>query len=1113
MFGRRLLLLLLLLLLPAAVVFMQDDGPSPTLEITGVNANNLPTVLVNASILDRLGQPVRDLQPADIIISGELEDIARVVDVQNVQDDNLPLALVLVIDTSSSMSGSPIDSAKEAARLFVDAVGDADSVAILTFDTDVRLRQDFTTDKDTLRSVIDALPFGGQTALYDAGLDGVDLAANSGNPRRAVILLSDGAEFGGVSDAARGAAIEEATIRGVPVYTIGLGFGIDRTYLQELSAATNARNYESPTPEELPQIYAEIANLLRTQYVITLEMDVPADGTEYELTLQAETDQGVTNEATATVRAPIPVPLVDLDGIPADITEVTEVTINVLADDALTSVTAQIDESEPLTFGEPPYTLTIDPELLLPGEHTITVTAIDENGDTGTDTATFNVGALPSRVTISPDLSGVEISQPTDITVEVTGQTPAESIAITLGDQTAELSGDAALLSQPTTFTIDPSLLQPGAQTLSVSVTNAGGVTSTVEQSVTIAALPSDVVISPDLTGVEIIEPVDITIDSTGQTAAETVTVTLGEETVTFDETPATFTIDPMAQQPGQQTLTVELTNAGGVTTTAEQTLTIGALPTSFTIMGIEDGDVFEAIFGPDDAITALVEITESQTDVTQVSYSVDGQTVDTQTSAPFVLNLPVNDIGAGQKTLTVDVTNAGGVTSSETVTFEVRFLPTPTPTIDFQATADAQATSDAFIAATNAEATAIGIATADALATSDAVATSDAQATGTVEAQATSAAVMTADANATGTAVIQQQEQATQDAQATAQAEEQQATADAQATQQAEEQQATQDAQATQQAEEQQATQDADATEQTSAANMRATQDVRTMTAQARDTESAANTIATRAALATQDASATENALSTLNALDTATAVSRLTEEARLTESVSGNVQVTDDAQATETSEAELQATQDALATVDAQATETSEAELQATQDALATVDAQATETSEAELQATQDALATVDAQATETSEAGLQATQDALATVDAQATESASVAQVSTADAAATNDAQATLDAEASLTAEPTLTPTVVPSETPEATEELTAEADATGSPARPTVAPLTEESTDEGTETSDNTALIVAGVACAAAALLLLLVLLLLRRRGRNNQPPASTVQRRR
>ena len=57
------------------------------------------------------------------------------------------------------------------------------------------------------------------------------------------------------------------------------------------------------TPEELEAIFSELANLLRTQYEVILEVDVPLDGTTYDLELEVETDEGVAS-ATGRLRAP-----------------------------------------------------------------------------------------------------------------------------------------------------------------------------------------------------------------------------------------------------------------------------------------------------------------------------------------------------------------------------------------------------------------------------------------------------------------------------------------------------------------------------------------------------------------------------------------------------------------------------------------------------------------------------------------------------------------------------------------------------------------------------------------------------------------------------------------
>jgi hypothetical protein len=230
--------------------------------------------------------------------------------------------------------------------------------------------------------VIAGLNARGETALYQGAYDAVEVAAASPTPRRALILLSDGAEYGGESEVGRDAAAARALELGVPVYTIGLGFGIDRTYLNSLSSATGSQYYESPAPEELTQIYTDLAAKLRSQYVITLETDLPLDGTQYTLALRVTTPNG-TADAAATLRAPIPVPILQLPELTDPLTETTEIRATLLADDPVESVSFQINDDEPVITSADSPAISIDPVGYLPGDYLLTVSATDEDGDTG----------------------------------------------------------------------------------------------------------------------------------------------------------------------------------------------------------------------------------------------------------------------------------------------------------------------------------------------------------------------------------------------------------------------------------------------------------------------------------------------------------------------------------------------------------------------------------------------------------------------------------------------------------------------------------------------------------------------------------------------------------
>ncbi|MEP7287751.1 MAG: glycosyltransferase [Chloroflexota bacterium] len=171
-------------------------------------------------------------------------------------------AVVLAIDLSNSMSGTPLRSAKAAALQFVDTIDPRTPIALVTFATHTVIAQPFTTDKAALTKTLNGLKLGGVTALYDGSLTAVKLAASAPVPHRMVILLSDGAEYGHQSKATRQQALLLARTQQVAVYTIGLGYGADRSYLKELSTGTSAVNFEASTAAQLSAIYGTLSGPL-----------------------------------------------------------------------------------------------------------------------------------------------------------------------------------------------------------------------------------------------------------------------------------------------------------------------------------------------------------------------------------------------------------------------------------------------------------------------------------------------------------------------------------------------------------------------------------------------------------------------------------------------------------------------------------------------------------------------------------------------------------------------------------------------------------------------------------------------------------------------------------
>ena len=105
-----------------------------------------------------------------------------------------PLHLVFAVDTSGSMAGPPIAAAIESGQRLLDAVGSRDEVGLVTFSSTPQVVSPLTHGVAGVRSAIDMLSPSSGTALYDGILSAVRVAGTSGDARRVIVVLSDGAD-------------------------------------------------------------------------------------------------------------------------------------------------------------------------------------------------------------------------------------------------------------------------------------------------------------------------------------------------------------------------------------------------------------------------------------------------------------------------------------------------------------------------------------------------------------------------------------------------------------------------------------------------------------------------------------------------------------------------------------------------------------------------------------------------------------------------------------------------------------------------------------------------------------------------------------------------------
>jgi hypothetical protein len=145
-------------------------------------------VLLTVSVRDARGNPVPDLKQTNFTV---YEDGAP-QPITYFGEEDTPLSVVLLMDVSSSMEGSPLKEAKRAALEFVAQSHPDNEIALAAFNHQVRITQPFTRDHAQVRGAIDQLTATGGTALYDAVIKAIDLMSAARYARHVIVLLSDG---------------------------------------------------------------------------------------------------------------------------------------------------------------------------------------------------------------------------------------------------------------------------------------------------------------------------------------------------------------------------------------------------------------------------------------------------------------------------------------------------------------------------------------------------------------------------------------------------------------------------------------------------------------------------------------------------------------------------------------------------------------------------------------------------------------------------------------------------------------------------------------------------------------------------------------------------------
>jgi tight adherence protein B len=282
----------------AALVFAT---PAAALEVRGIDARDHPTV--RATVVT--DQPT-ELPPT-------LTENGRAT--ARLQAENLAKgkSVIVAIDRSQSMEGSPFIDAVAAARSFVAAKAAEDRVQVIVFGSSAQSLTSFssaTIDADAaLRNL--SIDSRKGTALYDAVSLAAETSAAEGLPARVLVLLTDGNDMSSRVDL--DAAIGAAKDAGLSVYAIGIeGRGFDPSDLRQIANDTGGSYYPAASTEALADVYASIAEeLARTWQVEYVTAARPGDRIELQAFVPGDKSPAVSS------RIPGSTPLVPKPEAPA----------------------------------------------------------------------------------------------------------------------------------------------------------------------------------------------------------------------------------------------------------------------------------------------------------------------------------------------------------------------------------------------------------------------------------------------------------------------------------------------------------------------------------------------------------------------------------------------------------------------------------------------------------------------------------------------------------------------------------------------------------------------------------------------------------------------------
>ena len=263
----------------------QEPGGSPATIAPRPKAAGKEQVLPKANIrvdTTLVLIPVTVTDPMNRFVTGPEKENFKVFEDKKEQEisqfssEDAPLSAGVIFDCSGSM-GHKLEKSRLAVSEFFKTANPEDEFFLIQFNDTANLVQPFTQNLEEIQNRLTFTFSRGRTALLDAVFLGLHTMKRAKNPRKALLIISDGGDNNSrYTEAEIKNLVREADVQ---IYAIGIyEEGPARSRSPEESAGpallatiaeqTGGRQYEVDNLNELPDVAAKIGVELRNQYVL-----------------------------------------------------------------------------------------------------------------------------------------------------------------------------------------------------------------------------------------------------------------------------------------------------------------------------------------------------------------------------------------------------------------------------------------------------------------------------------------------------------------------------------------------------------------------------------------------------------------------------------------------------------------------------------------------------------------------------------------------------------------------------------------------------------------------------------------------------------------------------